>query len=172
MWIVDHAPSHADAIVVLGGGDQYRPMKAAELYHAGVAPLVLIPCPRRDPTDDLRLTRPGESVTREVLLAKGVPNEAIQLLKADVTSTFEEAATVRDWVAHTHATRIVIPTDIFHTRRADWVFRRTLAGLDTQVDVVAVNPREYTAQNWWTTEQGVIFFQVEVSKMLYYLFNH
>src|SRR5262245_46417288 len=41
-WIINDAPEKSDAIVVLGGGIDYRPYAAAQLYKRGYAPKVLI----------------------------------------------------------------------------------------------------------------------------------
>src|SRR5689334_25139598 len=42
LWIVDDPPAKADAVVVLGGGLEYRPAAAAKLYREGYAPKILI----------------------------------------------------------------------------------------------------------------------------------
>jgi uncharacterized SAM-binding protein YcdF (DUF218 family) len=171
-WIVDQPPGKADAIVVPGGGEQYRVARAAEVFHAGVASVILLPMQRIRPTDELDATQPGHDVCLQVLLAKGVPRTAIHFVGAEVRSTREEALAVHQWVKDNHATRIVIPTDIFHTRRAGWIFRRELRGEPTEVGMVAVDPDDYNSKNWWHKEQGLIFFEVEVSKMIYYWFKY
>lgn len=170
-WIVDQPPGHADVIVILGGGEQYRAAKAAELFHAGVAPLILVPQQNPRPTDVLNITRPPHDVVLKVLAAKAVPAAAIQLMETTVRTTQEEAVAVREWVQKHQVGSIVIPTDIWHTRRARWIFQRVL-GSETEVAVVAVNPDDYTPDNWWQNEQGLIFFEVEVSKMIFYWFKH
>lgn len=170
-WIVDEPPEHADVIVILGGGEQYRATKAAELYRAGLAPLILIPQQPPRPTDVLNITVPTHSVNLQVLTAQGVPSSAIQLMETPVQNTKEEAEAVKVWAAKNHAQKILIPTDIWHTRRTHWIFQRTL-GDKADITVVAVNPDEYTYDNWWQNEQGLIFFEVEVSKMIFYWFNY
>lgn len=170
-WVVDEPPGHADAIVILGGGEQYRATKAAELYHAGVAPLILIPQQLSRPTDALNITIPSHNVSMKMLIANGVPASAIELMEITVRTTKEEADAVNEWAIIHHAHDIVIPTDIWHTRRTHWIFQRVL-GDRTRTCVVAINPDEYTADNWWQNEQGLIFFEVEVSKMIFYWFNH
>jgi hypothetical protein len=63
---------------------------------------------------------------------------------------------------------VVIPTDIFHTRRARWIFRRALRGTTARVHILAVNVPSYGASNWWSHEDGLIAFQNEVVKSAYY----
>ena len=63
---------------------------------------------------------------------------------------------------------MLIPTDIFHTRRVRWLFRKQLRHTGVQVLVEAVPVREYQQQDWWRHEQGLVAFQNEVLKSLYY----
>jgi hypothetical protein len=62
----------------------------------------------------------------------------------------------------------MIPTEIFHTRRVHWLFNRMLAGSGITPRIVALNPPEYTSADWWQHEEGLIAFQNEVIKSLYY----
>src|SRR6476469_7048467 len=41
-YVVNEPIEKADAVVALGGGLQYRTFEAARIYHAGLAPKVLI----------------------------------------------------------------------------------------------------------------------------------
>lgn len=168
-WMINDAPAHADAILVLGGGLEYRPFAAARLYNQGVAPLVLVTQPELPLTARMGLTRPEHIVAREVLLSNGVPASAIQFLGTNVTSTRDEALAFKQWAAQTKAHSVIIPTELFHTRRVRWMFRKALRGTDAEVHPVAVDPPHYTATNWWQTEDGLIAFQNEVVKSLYYL---
>ena len=85
-----------------------------------------------------------------------------------VSSSYEESLAVRNWVKQTGARRIIIPTDLFHTRRVRWIYAKELAGLNVEVIVVAVPQREYSARDWWQHEEGLIAFQNEVIKLAYY----
>ena len=84
---------------------------------------------------------------RRTLLTNGVPPEAIQLLGTNLTSRFDEALTVRSWIKATRAKAIIIPTDVFHTRRVRWLFRKELKGVPAEFRVVAMSPGKYTATN-------------------------
>ncbi len=171
-WIVNEPPAKADAIVVLGGGLQYRPFQAAVLYHKGFAARILITDVRHRPTDQMGLTQPERRVTEQALLKQAVPKSAIVPVGKSVTTTFDEAVAVRDWVNTTGAKRLIIVTEIFHTRRARWIFRKVLRNTGTEILAVAAQPQEYQATNWWQNEEGVIAFQNEVAKMFYYFFKY
>jgi len=167
-WMVNDPPVKADAIVVLGGGAQFRSFEAIRLYQAGLAPAILVMNSELRATDRLALTIPEAELVRRVLLTNAVPAEAIQLLGTNLTSTFEEALTVRAWMKTTGAKAILIPTDVFHTRRVRWIFRKEFRGAAVEFRVVTVPPGKYSATNWWRFEEGLIAFQNEVIKFAYY----
>ncbi len=171
-WIVNDPVAKADAIVVLGGGLEYRPFAAARLYTNGCAKTILIAQPKLSPTEELGL-RPAEHViAREVLLKLGVPAEAIQFLGTNVSSTRDEATALKSWAAEHHAQSIIIPTDIFPSRRTRWIFRKLLSEpsqvAPLSVHIIAIDQPRYTRTNWWMHEDGVISFQNEVVKSVYY----
>ena len=171
-WIVDEAPVKADAIIVLGGGREHRPYAAAELYRGGWAPMILIPENEiaRDVTLGIGLS--DAEATRRILHSNGVPDSAISLVGTNVASTFDEAAATRQWMRQNHGRSILVPTDLFHTRRARWIFARTLEKRDASVTVLAVTPHRYTVTNWWQTDVGLVDFQNEVLKLIYYKAKH
>jgi uncharacterized SAM-binding protein YcdF (DUF218 family) len=175
-WSVNDPAPKVDAIVVLGGGPDNRPPAAAELYRAGVAPRVLYM--------DVKLTA-GERMeqrmgieatesdgTRLLLLTNGVPEKAIEKIGRQVASTYDEARAVREWARGTKVQSIEIVTDIFHTRRARWVFRRELKGTGIEIHMAGIPTEDYNATNWWQNEAGVIAFQNEIAKYLYYQIAH
>jgi uncharacterized SAM-binding protein YcdF (DUF218 family) len=167
-WIVNDVPVQADAIVVLGGGVQYRPIAAARLYKKGLASKVLIMDVASSTTDDMDLTEPQKVLTRRVLLGRGVPANAIETVGRSVSNTADESFAVHDWAKQHEAKRLIIVTEIFHTRRARWIFRKRFRDLGTEIQMVAVDRPEYQASNWWRHENGLIAFQNEWTKMLYY----
>ena len=167
-WIVNDPLQHADAIVLLGGGLETRPFAAARLYRDGYAPRILVARPKASPTDEMGLTTRDADTARAILLKEGVPDAALIGIGHDVQSTYQESLAVGDWLKSNHATRLIIPTDVFHTRRVRWVFRKQLNHTGVNVMVQAVPVREYTEADWWRHEQGIIAFQNEVIKSAYY----
>jgi uncharacterized SAM-binding protein YcdF (DUF218 family) len=172
IWIVNQPVAHADAIVILGGGVENRPFAAAKLFHDGVAPRILYMDVRLDPAEQLGIAPSEKDVTRRILLSNGVPESAIQAIGSQVTNTYDESRAVRAWASQTGATSIVIATELFHTRRARWIFRHELRGTPVMVHVVAVDPVRYKIGNWWRNEEGLIQFQNEVIKSVYYWFEY
>jgi uncharacterized SAM-binding protein YcdF (DUF218 family) len=149
---------------VVGGGIQTRPFEAARLYRDGYAPRVLVASPERKPTDQMGLTAGDADVTKQILLKQGVPDSAIVIFGEEVSSTYEEALALREWVKETGAKKIIIVSDPFHTRRMRWLLRKELTTTGAQILTGIAAPLKYTVSNWWQTKQGLVKFQKELMK--------
>lgn len=169
LWMVDDVPIAADAIVILGGNLDTRPTEAARLYHAGFAPRILVMQPELTRVNELCLVIDYYSLTRTLLEMDRVPAEAIIPLPQRVTSTFDEARALAVWARANNARRFLVPTELFHTRRARWILRRKLDQPDDEIRMIPINPKYYTAADWWRTEQGLMDFQNEMVKFGMYL---
>jgi uncharacterized SAM-binding protein YcdF (DUF218 family) len=167
-WVVNDPVSKADAIVILGGGPENRPFAAARLFHDGVAPKVLFMNVKLGSAEELGVVLPEQEQTRRILLSNNVPESALQMIGTNVASTFDESRAVRAWAMQTGATSIVIATDLFHTRRARWIFHRELKDTAVKIHVVAVDPVRFKIDDWWQHEDGLIYFQNEIIKSVYY----
>ena len=171
-WVVNEPAARADAIVIPGGGLENRPFAAAKLFHDGVAPQILYMNVRLSPAEELGITPPEKEQTRRILLSKNVPDTAMTVIGTNVASTYDESRAVRAWIEKSGAKTIIIPTDPFHTRRVRWIFGRELRGTKTEIHVIAINPVRYRAKDWWRHEEGVIAFQNEVIKYIFYRFEY
>ncbi|MFZ9938149.1 MAG: YdcF family protein, partial [Luteolibacter sp.] len=151
---------------------QNRPFAAARRYHCGLAPRIVIFRVKPSPATERALMPTEQELTRLLLIAEGVPADAIIEIGHDVASTRDEARATRAWAGHAKPRALILTTDPFHTRRVHWLFRKTLQGTSTTSLTTTAAPRpEYTARNWWTTEPGLIDFQNEVIKYLFYRFT-
>jgi uncharacterized SAM-binding protein YcdF (DUF218 family) len=168
LWIVSDPITKSDAAVVLGGGLETRPFAAAELYRRGLVREVLVSNVVPEPTDFLGVTANHTDLNILVLGKLGVPPSAIDTFGKDNDSTEDEAAMLRTWSARHRASNFIIPTEIFSTRRVSRTFRRALGPL-ARVEVMPVEPRVYHRVGWWRKKEGVVAFQEEVVKYLYYL---
>jgi len=167
-WILNQRLTKADAIVVLGGGLDTRPFEAARLYQMGYAPRILLMNPRPAPAVQLDVLPPEADLARKILLKQGVPAGAIIVPSDLVTNSYDESLLLRKWALAHHETRFIIITDLFHTRRVGWLYGKELAGTGVRVAINAAPPFDYTANDWWQHEQGLIAFQNEVLKYAYY----
>jgi len=167
LWIVSDGPASADAIAVFGGGLEYRPFAAADYYRRGLAPKILISNIGATPAEQLGVLQSHVRANREVLLMLGVPATAIEPFGEHLSDTFTEATALHEWALRNGAHRIMVPTDIFAARRLRWTLHHVF-GNDAAILVPAINPPDYVRDNWWQNERGVIGFQNEVMKYLYY----
>ena len=102
---VDSGPVTAGALVVLGGGTPERPQRAAELFKAGEAPLVIC-------------SGVGDNqLSKTVLLKAGVLAADI-LLEPDSRTTQENAKFTIALLRARHLTNAIIVTSWYHSRRA------------------------------------------------------
>jgi uncharacterized SAM-binding protein YcdF (DUF218 family) len=172
--IVNDKLQPADVIVLLNSEVNTRPFRASELYKQGLAPLVLIARSESTPTVDLGLVPNDTDISVGVMEKLGVPAGKIIILPfpGGVTSTFDEASAVRQYVTAHQIRRIILVTSAFHTRRARWTFEKVLAGLPVTLEMVAVPYAGFNQTNWWKNETGLITLNNEYIKWFFYLFKY
>jgi uncharacterized SAM-binding protein YcdF (DUF218 family) len=154
--------------VILGGRLDVRPFAAAALYRRGFAQQILVSNVRAGPITPLQLLPSQIELTSQILFKLGVPQQAIGEFGDGSANTYEEALAVLDWARTSGARSLIIPTDAFTSRRIRWIFQRQLAPLGVRVMVQSVDPPEYRIDGWWRRESGIIEFQNELVKYLYY----
>jgi len=168
LWVVSDPVTDSDVVVVLGGDLEVRPFVAAELYGKGVVKKVLVSQVEERRSSKI-LEIPGHSeLNRRLLLKLGVPDTAIEMFGLANTSTKEEAVALREWADRHGVSRILIPTEIFVARRVQWIFNRAFAGSAVRLIVPSFEPPQYTRAEWWKSEGGMIAFQNEIMKYIYY----
>jgi uncharacterized SAM-binding protein YcdF (DUF218 family) len=167
-WIVSDPIVQADAIAVLGGGLETRPFAAAELYRRGMAKRILLADVKLSPTQKLAILPSHVELNRTVLLKLGVPPEAITKFGTDVSNTFEEARALAQWGKANGVKEIIVPTEIFSSRRVRWILDKEADGTGVHVHVLALSPLEYRVDDWWRHSESAVTFQNEIIKYLYY----
>ncbi len=173
LWVVNDKLEPADAIAVLGRGEQLpRLLVAASLYKKGLADKILVANVKPGPLEELGIVRPYADWARHILLARGVPEGAVVGFGADVSSTLEESRALADWAKHTGARSIIVPTESFASRRYRWILNHELAPVGARAIIDAHNPLEYNGNDWWRHEEGLIDFENEVVKYLYERLNY
>ena len=171
LWIVSDPTGPADAVAIFGGGLEDRPFAAAAYYRQGLVKKVLLS--NIGPNRAMRLGALESHVqaNREVLLRLGVPEGAIEVFGANLSNTREEAFALHDWAERTGAHSVMVPTELFSTRRLHWILHHVFAS-ETEIRVPALEPGGYQRDDWWKHEGGLINFQNEVLKYLYYRLNY
>jgi hypothetical protein len=164
-WVVSDELTHADAIAALGGSIDVRPFAAADLYKRGFASTILVANVQMSRAEELGIPSHTE-LNREVLLKLGIPAMAIVGFGDNVSSTQDEAEAIKEWALVSKAKHIIVPTEIFAARRVQWIFDRELNPIG--VIVHALPTPQYTLADWWRHRSGLIDFNNEVLKYLYY----
>jgi uncharacterized SAM-binding protein YcdF (DUF218 family) len=166
-WIVSDPVAPADAVVVLGGGLENRPFAAASYYRQGLVKKIVLSNVHVGPAEHLGTLPTQVGATREILFKLGVPESAIETFGDDLSNTHDEALALRTWAERAGARSIIVPTEIFPARRVRWVLHRVF-GSDVVIRVVTQDPPTYRRDDWWQHEEGVVSFQNEIVKYLYY----
>jgi uncharacterized SAM-binding protein YcdF (DUF218 family) len=172
LWIVSAEIGPADAVAVLGGGLSVRPMAAAEYYHRGLVKKVLVANVRLDQSEALGIVPSHTSLIRGALIKLGVPEIAIENFGSGVTNTHQEVMALRAWAVRNRVHSIIVPTEVFPSRRVRWVLEHELAGTEVKVQVAALDPTDYRRDQWWRSDQGLLNFQNEIIKYVYYRFKY
>jgi uncharacterized SAM-binding protein YcdF (DUF218 family) len=172
LWIVSDEVTRADAAAVLGGQIDVRPFAAADLYRRGLVKKILVSNNEADRATAIGAATGHTEANRRVLLKLGVPEAAIETFGRANKSTKDEAAALREWTEGRGASTIIIPTEVFSARRVRWMFEREFAGQDVRILVPSYEPALYTRAEWWKTAAGLIAFQNEVIKYIYYRLEH
>lgn len=135
---LSQSPQQADTIIVLSGG-QGRVEKAAELYQAGFA-------------SSLILTNGLESKMLSIATSSGIPQDAI-LLENAALSTYQNAEyTLPIMKEHGYTSAIVVSSD-FHMRRVKLLFDRVYKGSGIELTYVS-SETSYNASRWWSNHRS------------------
>jgi len=113
---VDSGPVTADVLIVVGGGQHERAVRAAELYQLHAAPRIII-------------TGAGDDqINRRLLLSHGVPAQAIEL-ESNSTTTRENALFTGTLLRTEQVKSAIVVTSWYHARRAEKTFAHFVPGV-------------------------------------------
>ena len=168
--------AHADAIVVLSGSSSYveRTTRAAELFHEGRAPLVVLT------NDDTRGSwstsqqRNPYFVERamEELIKDGVPAVKIRVVPGAVSSTRDEALILKQYAVQQGLRSVLVVTSPYHSRRALRSLRQSFEGTGVTIglETTPINSPTPSPGFWWLQPEGWRTVAGEYVKLAYYRF--
>jgi len=172
LWIVSDPVAPADAVAVLGGGLSVRPFAAAKYYQKGLVKKILVANVHHDEAETRGIVPSHTDLNRNALINLGVPETAIEIIGRDVSNTYQEVVALREWAVRTHSHSIIVPTEIFSSRRVRWILEHAFRDTGVKIQVPAFDSPEYNRDEWWRNEQGLVIFQNEVIKYVYYRFKY
>jgi uncharacterized SAM-binding protein YcdF (DUF218 family) len=158
-WVVEDSPQPSDVIVILGNDDYEgdRAARAAELFKVGWAPHIVAS------GQYLRPYASAAELEQHDLSERGVPASAITKLAHRARDTREEAVDVSAALSSHGWKKVLIVTSNYHTRRARYIYQRTLPA-GSEVRVVPARDTEYDPDKWWQSGAGVkTFFRETVA---------
>jgi len=177
--IVSAELRRADAIVVLSGSAAYleRTRKAAELYHAGYAPRIILTNDNQSggwSTAEQRNPLFVERAHKELKRA-GIPADKIETLTQTVSSTRDESVLLRNYAEAHDLNSLLVVTSAYHSRRALWTLRRVFAMSGIEIGLIpspAGNEQTPAPATWWLHLTGWSTVAGEYLKIIYYQFKY
>ncbi len=147
-------PAPSDAIVVLAGRTPERELEGADLYRAGLAPLILMTLEPEEPIEEILHARGIPTVSRldqrlRDFQAFGVPANAITVLQPEVRSTMDEAEAIAAWTRAHRVASLLIVTSAYHTARSRFAFTHALRGTGVTVRLRAAAADPYEPESLW-----------------------
>jgi uncharacterized SAM-binding protein YcdF (DUF218 family) len=163
----------ADAIFVFAGSLAERPLEAADLFHEGYAPRIVITLATSDQMT-FQLRKRGVRIptqfdlNREVLLQLGIPASALVTPTFVHDNTAEEARTLRE-LAIEHKWRLVIlVSSKYHLRRLTLAAGRALRGTDVKIVPRGSRYDASAPERWWTRRRDIRWVASELPKLVAY----
>lgn len=141
----------AQAIVVLSGRLPERARQAAELYRQGFAAQVWVtrPVSAAEELQELGISYVGEEFyNQKVLMALGVPSDAIRVLENPIVNTEEEVQGIAAELRREEAKKVIVVTSKPHTRRVQVIWKR-LVGESPRLIVRYASTDAYDGARWW-----------------------
>jgi uncharacterized SAM-binding protein YcdF (DUF218 family) len=171
-FVATDAPASCDAMFVLGGGAKARGLHAAELWNEGHAPLVY--CMGRPNYEEWAMMGffPKEpNLTRQYVIQGGVPEAKVQNITQG-TSSHEERELILSVCRREGYSCVIVVTSEMHTRRVRRHFEDRFRRAGIQLILTGAQDTGYHPGNWWQREDGLIFVNNEIIKLLYYFLKH
>lgn len=163
--IVQDPLYQSDVIVVLSGGRRdERVRQAAELFHQGYAPLVML----SGGEEMVGISIP--ELQRRQALAHQIPASRL-IFETGSTSTGEQARFLRPILERHGVRRAIVVTSSYHTRRTRYLFRKAFAGSSVEIRVYPVQRDWFSPIEWWTREQDTEQVVLEYIKLGLALFR-
>lgn len=172
--LCQNPPQRADVIVILPNWEEtiVRVQGGADFYHKGLAPAIFIPrMERMEGLEEIKKQGIGIPENRDlatiVLERLGVPLVDIETSSQEVTSTWEDAEAVRDFIEEKQYKSVLLVTSKSHSRRAYLIFKDALKGKATVTSVPSPYD-SYNPEGWWKREKDSERVILEYQKLLVY----
>jgi uncharacterized SAM-binding protein YcdF (DUF218 family) len=142
-------PVRADAIIILGGNDGDRTLRALALYREGYATKIVL-------------------TGLEHGTVAPPPHVALRF-EGDSRNSYEEATNVLALMRKAGWRNVIAISDPPHMRRLAWTLERVFKDSGRQFILVASSAEWWSPGNWWRDEHSGSFVISEYIKLAYYM---
>jgi hypothetical protein len=153
--LIAGGPEAGAAWLVPLDGDEVTE-RVAECCRAAPEARVLLIQRAPDRLEALGIVPPWAEGRRRVLLARGVPAAAVEVLAGATASDWDRARALRGWLEGHPGARVAVLCDRFHSRRLRLILDRALGAEAGRARVTAVPDRGYDETNWWRCKAGLL----------------
>ncbi len=169
----DQRLDKADAIFVFAGTRVERPLEAADLYRAGYAPRVVVTRASAEQGTDAAERRglPVASdfdLTRDMLLAAGVPADVLIAPPRIHDNTGDEIETLYDLAVRNRWKRVILVSSKYHLRRIRMAAGRAMRDTDVQLMLRGSRYDAATPGRWWQRRSDIRWISSELPKLVLY----
>jgi uncharacterized SAM-binding protein YcdF (DUF218 family) len=174
--LVEKPVEKADVIWILGGSSAYleRTQKAAELYKQGISNKIFV-------VDDgifggwndgEKRNLPFFEISKRELIANGVIESAIEIVKPIGDGTNYEAQLFAEKNLDNHVKSLILVTSPYHTKRALWTFQHLNPNIEIGVISAENTEKTPTIYFWWLSAKGWSNVFAEYLKFIYYWLSY
>ena len=110
-------------------------------------------------------------LTRHFMISRGVPAEQVDTLSS-AHSTMDESNEILQWCKANDAKFITVISSSCHMRRVRMVFEDKFDDAGIKINFHGAAPLDYSQDNWWKNEEGMIMTNNELVKILYYAIKY
>jgi uncharacterized SAM-binding protein YcdF (DUF218 family) len=166
LWVEYDPVQPADAVAIFGGGIETRPLSAAEYFRQRLVPKILV----SNVGSVVEHQSPHSHTERNLSELKklGVPDDAVEIIGCNLSSTYQEVFALRRWSLSTGARSVMVPTEYFSARRVRWITQRVFQGTGVEVRVPVIASLDYLKGEWWNNADALLAFEREVIKYVGY----
>jgi hypothetical protein len=150
-YLIVGDPIHRADVLVPLAGDPARVRYAVQVVNRGDAQWLLITNMDHvwnDPANVYSTRTSREAVEYGILPGR------IFVAGQPVSTTYEEALVIRDFVEHHEWQSVIVVTSPSHTRRSRIIFRDVFQGSGIEVMILPVEGHWYTSDSWWLRRDG------------------
>ncbi len=158
----------ADVIVVLGGGEKERSIQGIKLFKQKYAKKIIFTGEKLD-VPSLGEVHWAQLAKKEAML-NGIEEKDI-IIELQSHSTYDDALLIKETVERYGFKALIIISEPYHMKRAFFVFKKRFKKNAITLMFYPVQDSWFSADNWWTSEKGLVRVNNEYIKFIYYLYK-